>query len=541
MKKALWKSVLAILLLAAVLAAVYLRAGGRWFRLARMLLVYLMLASVSLPALFRAGKGARKLLLSPRTLIFATALAAMGVVYPLAKRFSLPRALAFEALLLFAGAVFFAGVGAFLKSLPGREPDRLPRRRAFLLVAGVSLAVLAIGWLPFFPHGVSPDTQNQWAQIHGQIPYSNIHAIGHTILLKALLSIFDSYAVVIAFHILALSALNGALGAYLIGRGAPARIVLWMVGIVGLAFSGLTAVYYPWKDLPAALCVGLVALFAMRLTDVDRPLKPLSAALFGAALASMWLFRHNGIVALIVLGTYFLASFLRRRQWLQLACASLACVVSIAGIHLYSRAVLHTKYETNAASLQVFGSGLSAIALEGNLTESERAELEELLPMDWVRRNYEPWKHQNLIWKVETAETASDESLVGVNPIAQMLAKRGGDAVRLYFRLLPRNLGVCLKDALQNNYAIYGLSPSDLSNCNGFWALAVLFAMAVLWPRSALRRHWIVPAGIFVNMASIAVSTITNEVRYFLPTFILFGWLVLYAATVRPREPSLSE
>ena len=120
MKKALWKSVLAILLLAAVLASVYLRAGGRWFSLARMLLVYLMLASVSLPALFRAGKGARKLLLSPRTLIFATALAAMGVVYPLAKRFSLPRALAFEALLLFAGAVFFAGVA--LEIAPGRSP-----------------------------------------------------------------------------------------------------------------------------------------------------------------------------------------------------------------------------------------------------------------------------------------------------------------------------------------------------------------------------------------------------------------------------------
>jgi 4-amino-4-deoxy-L-arabinose transferase-like glycosyltransferase len=319
---------------------------------------------------------------------------------------------------------------------------------------------------------------------------------------------------------------------------------VWLAAAVtfNLALGNGVVVFYalPWKDIPYMLCLGYVTYMIMQtLDEEEKSPGSFQAVLVGVAIAFSGMFRYNGIIAAFACFVYFIIYFSRKKEWLQLLCTVLAAAVSIVAVYAYSSFVLHTKSQKNGFSVQVFGSGIAAVvAGEGNVTEDQMMRIESRLPVGWMIKYYEPWNTKQLIWtsEVETApEFIQDPNLhVFVNRFVLALGENRDEVIKLYFELLPHNLGIMLKDIAYNTYAIWGAENlQDYFYSNAFSVIMLVFLMLRFWSREIFRKRWAVFLPVFCNMLSIAVSTITNEARYLLPTFALFPFLAFYIIAER--------
>lgn len=417
------------------------------------------------------------------------------------------------------------------------QPEAAGRRlsKAFAAAAVFLLILLRI-YVSRFPYAASADCADQWNMIHGVTPYSDIHAIGHTLFLKAVLSVWDDFTAVILVHIVGVVGLYTALVLYLHKKGVALPWLIFVFGL-GLVWSvgGTDAVYYPWKDTPAALCLGVVTLLTARYADTDTLGVP-SAALLGLALAWACLFRLNGIVAAGVSGVFFLVSFIKRRQLRQAAALLLCAAVSVAGVRLYSEQVLHTRHLENGFALQALGSGIAAAVHDDEMTEEELMAVAAVLPVDWMRETYDsPLNKRPLIWLSDGSERiAADPALKLLNN--ELILRMGENkkaVVLLYLRLFPRHAATMLRDFLGSNATV--LLQKDLVFVSSHIFQAALLVLLVLCRR--LRgKALMVYAPCLCNTLSIMISTVTNEERYLLPSFLLFPFLLVYA--LQRREPA---
>lgn len=147
--------------------------------------------------------------------------------------------------------VFFCCLRAFevrFITCPCAERKLSPSQR-FAFVLGC-IIVLAVTYSCFWPYLQSPDTQNQWMQIHGDLAYNNIHAIGHTIFLKALLSIWDSYTFVVLVQLVGLIAVNTAFAEFFYSKGIRFDFIAFVQLLSLIWLSAHTIAFFmPLKGL----------------------------------------------------------------------------------------------------------------------------------------------------------------------------------------------------------------------------------------------------------------------------------------------------
>ncbi len=97
--------------------------------------------------------------------------------------------------------------------------------------------------------------------------------------------------------------------------------------------------------------------------------------------------------------------------------------------------------------------------------------------------------------------------------------------IRLYLRLLPHHFGVMLKDALGSAAMTWRFDTPFFVASYIFSFSLILFY--VLRYRLAL-SEMLVFLPTLCNTFSIIISTITNETRYLLPSFIMTPFFILY-------------
>ena len=90
----------------------------------------------------------------------------------------------------------------------------------------------------------------------------------------------------------------------------------------------------PIKDLPAALCAGVVLYYTMRLLAGDLRFSWPHRIGFGAALAFTGLFRHNGFVLVLAAGLWLLARgiYCRQKGLLATVAVCAACIFAVDGV-----------------------------------------------------------------------------------------------------------------------------------------------------------------------------------------------------------------
>lgn len=401
----------------------------------------------------------------------------------------------------------------------------MPQRKNYVFLALLFGLILLRMYMIFFPYGSSPDTVNQWEQIHGVLPYNRIHAIGHTIFLKGLLSIYDNYMIVIVFHILWVMAIYLLFSNYFLSKGFP----VWSVATV-FAFSLIVelmakwAYFYPLKDTPAALCICLTTLILMKYSE-EKKIGLFSATVLGFALAWCWLFRLNGIIVFCVMGAYFSFSFIKHRYFRQLSLMLAAIILSVGFVNIYTDKCLKPAEYENGFSIQVFASGIAAMVDSGELSDEELERIDEFISVDWMQSNYSRFKKNMLIWEID-GEISSDEPELEIfnNKFVLDLGANKQQIIKLYFELMPRHLAVCIKDIFGS---IFMMWKTPLVFTSSYFFSVLMIVLLAVSARLKLKDSIIFLPSL-CNTVSIMISTITNEGRYLLPAFMLMPVFFLY-------------
>jgi len=401
-----------------------------------------------------------------------------------------------------------------------------------LFLSVLILVILLVQWMPFFPHGSSPDTIEQWNQIHGIKNYNNIHAIGHTIFLKILLSIYDDYIIVIVVHIVSILLLYLYFADFFYSHGLSFHFIGFVLSMSLICFQPVTsAYYYPWKDSPSAICLAIITVIFAKFL-LDGKVENRDALGLGAALAGCYLFRHNGIIALIVCGIYFMISFMRRKLFKQLSSMAIAVIVPIILVNLYSSSVLNPVDINNGFSIQVFGSGISAVVNNDTLTDEELQRIDEVLPVDWMKENYySPTSKNTLIWEKDACDEIINNPNLEIlnNEFVIKMGENKLDVIKLYINLIPKHLPTLINDILGSTAIAWHVNSLFFVSSHIF--IAVLFAF-LKYKYRLQHNWWLVFMPCLCNTASIMISTITNEIRYLLPSFLIAPFFVLYTVLI---------
>lgn len=459
-------------------------------------------------------------------------------------------------LLLLASAVVFwllfacwkQGLSRLAASLRARRaagdaPAAAVLNRQCLLVFLFSLALTCLIWSWHFPYGKSADVMNQLRQIHGELRFSDIHAVGHTLLLKGLLSLVDDPTIVVVLQIVCICLLYTAFARFFLKRDLPLWAVLTAVGLFNLSVIYLLPAVFPWKDCPYALCVGVLTLLLMR--DCEDPAQGDGwgqSVGYGLALAGILLFRLNGVVIVLAVGAYLAVRRLRRGKWSRLA----VILLIVLGLWFFVRWLAYDVFgaisPANGFAYQVFGSGIAAAINDGRATPQELARVGEVLPLDWLQRHYDRWDTYTLVWDIDG--TIQDPDLqVFNNAFVLAMGAKPGEVLRLYLELLPNHWLTYIKNIAYGTVTLWGHSAfSDVYVYDNCSMLALLFLTAsVCWKRREWKSRWIVLAPVLCNLISIAISTVTNENRYWYPTVLCLPFLLLYCFLTQPDSAYAGE
>jgi len=402
------------------------------------------------------------------------------------------------------------------------------------------LMILLVQYRPYFPHGTSVDTIKQWKQVHGEIPYNTIHAIGHTIFLKLLLSIYDSYMIVIIFQLACIIAIYVYIYDYFYSKGISAFFISFVLGMALIwTSSSCEAYFYPWKDNPSAISLAVVTIITAKYLD-SNAISIKSAVALGLALAGCMIFRLNGIIAVIVCGFYYAVSFVKKRFVKQLAAMILAFIIPVLAVDTYSTKVLNALEPDNGYSLQVFGSGIAAVVNNDELTDEELAEIDSVLPVEWMRKKYTDFRSKrSLIWGEDGSERIPEDPDLRFcnNEFILRMGENKKEVILLYLSLIPKHFLTLAKDVLGSTAIVWMQDSLFFVASHAFWAVLFAFLVSKYKLKS---RFCLVFLPCLCNTVSIMISTVTNEIRYLLPTFLLAPFFVLYTV-LHGNAPSKKE
>lgn len=430
-------------------------------------------------------------------------------------------------------------------------------------VCAVALALFVL-WLPYllayWPGYLFGDSLNSLDQALNWAPLNNHYPIAFTLLVKACLwvgiRLFDSPTWGCAlFSLVQMSLMALCLGylvAWLVARTRLARPFL----CAGIALFGCTpyVANYSiamWKDplfscalVMLSLCLANLLIYARKGPSARSP-HPWSLALCAVA---MGLLRNNGLyIAVLVTLALVVWLSVRARKGHRGGTRATAPSEAVASVALLGVATilswavtgpLFTTLGYNTDGLEE-SAGIPlnqmarVVATKGSLTESDRAYMDQLLPLNEYKTVYAPCIVDSLKWNPDFNASALDSGLWGHwlsmglgNPSAYFeswelqtagywaLAIRGGVPSANIIIGVPRNTSADDAQELAN----YGISAKSLLPDGA---------------RDVLRQdEWSIPAGwvfwalVFVGIVLIGVGE-RSWLLVLLPGLGLFGTLFL--------------
>jgi hypothetical protein len=206
--------------------------------------------------------------------------------------------------------------------------------RAALIGAAAVVPLLAwwVGWFPGFMSGDSADQLGQVAR--GR--FDNQHPAFHTMSMWLVMRLWDHAGMVTLVQVLVMAGLLAAAARRLARLGVPAWLAGGSAVLVGaLPAVGITTIAV-WKDVPFTLA--LLWAFTELLgfaADPARWERAAPALRLGGALALVWLFRHNGFITVMLLGSALAWVLRRRRRALALVAAPVVGAVAVVNLIMF--------------------------------------------------------------------------------------------------------------------------------------------------------------------------------------------------------------
>lgn len=440
------------------------------------------------------------------------------------------------------------------------------------LVYAVPSLVSGLVWLSMvFPGMMTSDSTDQWEQaIVGE--FIDSHPVFHTFLLRMLMRLWASPAVVSLTQILVFSALVGW-GCVTLRRAGQSRAVAGGTALLlGLAPVDGAHLVTLWKDVAFSLAFLALSIVLFR-AAVDREelaRRRLWVELVGLSCLLM-LLRHNGPAA--VFGGFLGLLCLEVRRWKALASGLVLTLILVTGV----RAVLFRAYKAQSfeGSMALIGYIGAHVARDTPLSAEQRALLEELHPLD-DRWNYNCFTNVPTVFDgrfrmealgrhkaeimplfIDLTRRAPGTTLKHLECASSLLWKvfRGedpvnrapiwGDNAGKLQTLIPNSLSLSTRplvpERLSQRFlkAVVRTSSPDLEWF--FWSPALALYLSVLscavaCVRQRSGRQAVVLLPLALHSVALALLVPSQDLRYQLPV-IFVALLFTLAWLVPPRAP----
>lgn len=290
-----------------------------------------------------------------------------------------------------------------------------------LLSVALRALVIFLLYLPFFlrycPGLFFGDTFSSLAQIMGWNPLSNHHPVAFTLMMAACIKIAGlmgmgpsvGVALLTVFQMACVASTFGYLSIWVTSRlGVPSRWSWLLVVYFGLSrYCALYSVAL-WKDPLFSCCLVLmVTMLADAVMGKDSWSSALRLLVFGALALGVMLLRNNGLyicaALFVVLAIIAVLGRLGRigpmgsgsRLAIPLGIAIAACL-AITG-PVYSAMGVVPSEDVESAGIPL-AQMARVVALDGDMSESDRSYMNELLPLDRYKEVYHPSFIDPLKW-----------------------------------------------------------------------------------------------------------------------------------------------
>jgi|GEM_PF-792990 len=329
-------------------------------------------------------------------------------------------------------------------------PQSHSRLKLYLLFLGILLACWSIYLVAFFPGILTNDSYLQWGQLVGQHPYNNWIPIFHTLVYKALISIWHNPAIIAIAQMLFLGGICSSFLVFLYKKGIPYKWLVISAVIIGLIpVNGMYTITL-WKDL--AYCCSLLWLTLVLAEIITKTyifnyrttLICLVVSLFCVAT-----FRHNGLLAIMIVaaGLIIWGIMVKRRE---IVAASIISVIAIFAFNIGIRKALPIIPVPRAVSLTTPMHGIAAVIFYGGkLSDHTRQEMLKILPDSAWKSLYYPYSADNYLFRSNSPF---------LDNLSQWSTSKG---IGLYLDALKTSPFIVLRDRLYGTELLWDVSEGE--------------------------------------------------------------------------------
>lgn len=323
----------------------------------------------------------------------------------------------------------------------------------------VKSAVMFLCWFPylliFYPGNLSVDSYWSLQQILGNSPLNNAHPILYTgfvgIFVKLGMLIKDiefGIALYSAAQMLILSVVFGGLIEWFRKRGAG--LILQVLATCFFALNPLIAMYSVtmWKDILFSTWIVLLVCFLYSAIQQDAQVfcrRKTKAVL--AVLCILIAFGRNNGIYIVILALACLLLFYRK-VWkkLILTFAGIIAFIYIVQGPVYSLAGVEkgNLAESLAVPLQQIAY---TVKNDGYITEEQKAFLNNILPLDEMKKAYLPHSVNGVKFDPEFDN--------------EYLEEHFGEFIKVWAQMLPHNFGKYVKAYLMHTSGYWHVGTSD--------------------------------------------------------------------------------
>ena len=352
--------------------------------------------------------------------------------------FGIRDALAFVVIAFATYALESAGFLLLTKGASGkRGPTRLSLDRVSAHHVLLLAALLFVLWLPYlltyWPGFIFSDSLYSLDQARGFTPLANHHPVAYTLLVKACLGLANLLGFSNTTGAAVYSALQMAFMAGCFAFGScwvATRVRMPLVAPILVILCGVTpyvATYSiaMWKDPLFSTALAMVSLLLCDLVLYDRAGKKVGRAWYASyatLLVIMTFVRNNGFyVTLLIVASLLVVLLVKMRRGGRAAARamlpSLVTTGVVAAIYLVVTGPVYQLIGViPSEKVESLGIPLNqmarVVALDGDMSDSDCAYMDELLPLEEYRSKYRPCCTDLLKWDANFNGAALDEGFL---------------------------------------------------------------------------------------------------------------------------------
>ncbi|SDK14447.1 DUF6020 family protein [Sediminibacillus albus] len=253
-----------------------------------------------------------------------------------------------------------------------------------LFVWGVYLAA-------FFPGGMTPDSLSHWRQIH-TLEFSNWHPVFYTWFMMLITGAWHSPAATAIGQIIVLALIFGY-AMYSFEKHGLNKKLLWITAIL-FALSPVNSVFsiMIWKDVlySSFLLLFTVVMINIVVSNGNWLVKNRHLLLLSLAVIGIIFIRNNGLPIFLVMALLLMLTYRRYFKKLIITAAAVCTVFFLFTGPVFSYLEVKPADPNEALSIptQQFAR---VIAMEGRLSDEQTRYLNQILPLNEWRENYNPY------------------------------------------------------------------------------------------------------------------------------------------------------